>query len=86
MNEVVVTAKKPLIEVKPDKLVFNVESSINATATHWNYYRNHCVIVDRMKNIQLSGKNGVQISLTANPSTGRNRSCRLFTRTKQQRY
>src|SRR6185369_13210192 len=33
MNAVVVTAKKPIIEVKPDKLVFNVESSINATGS-----------------------------------------------------
>ena len=70
MNAVVVTAKKPIIEVKPDKLVFNVESSINATGSNALelLQKSPGVVVDKDDNIQLSGKNGVKIYIDGKPS------------------
>ncbi len=70
MTAVVVNAKKPIIEVKPDKLVFNVESSINATGSTALelLQKSPGVIVDKDDNIQLSGKNGVRIYIDGKPS------------------
>ncbi len=63
MNEVVVSAKKPLIEVKPDKLVFNVESSVNATGSDAfeMLRKSPGVQVDNNDNISLRGKSGVRV-------------------------
>ncbi len=70
MDAVVVTVKKPIIEVKPDKLVFNVEASINATGSTALelLQKSPGVIVDKDDNIQLSGKNGVRIYIDGKPS------------------
>ena len=70
MGEVVVTSKKPIIEVKPDKLVFNVEASINAIGSNALelLQKSPGVIVDKDENIQLSGKNGVKIYIDGKPS------------------
>ena len=70
MDEVVVTAKRPLVEVKPDKTVFNVEGSINATGyTAFELLRKSPgVIVDNEDNIILQGKNGVQVYIDGKPS------------------
>jgi hypothetical protein len=70
LNEVVVTAKKPIIEVKPDKMVFNVEASINATGSNALelLQKSPGVIVDKDDNIILSGKNGVRIYIDGKPS------------------
>ena len=34
LQDVTITAKKPMIEVKADKTIFNVEASINATGSN----------------------------------------------------
>jgi len=70
LNEVVVTAKKPIIEVRPDKTVFNVEASINATGSNALelLQKSPGVIVDKDDNIVLSGKNGVRIYIDGKPS------------------
>jgi iron complex outermembrane receptor protein len=63
MKEVVVSAKKPLIEVKPDRLVFNVESAVNATGSDaFELLRKSPgVQVDNNDNISLKGKSGVRV-------------------------
>ena len=63
LNEVVVTAEKPMIQVMADKTVFNVNSSINtAGTTVWELFRKAPgVIIDNNGGIILEGKTGVQI-------------------------
>ncbi len=70
LEAVVVTAKKPIVEVKPDKLVFNVEASINATGNNGLelLQKSPGVIVDKDDNILLAGKNGVRIFIDGKPS------------------
>ncbi len=57
------TYKKPLIEVKADKTIFNVESSINATGSNAMelLQKSPGVVVDKDDNISMKGKNGVRI-------------------------
>ena len=63
LDEVVVKAEKPMIQVLADKTVFNVNSSINATGTSvWELFRKAPgVIIDNNGGIILEGKTGVQI-------------------------
>jgi iron complex outermembrane recepter protein len=63
LQEVVVTAKKPIIEVKADKTIFNVESSITATGSNAleMLRKSPGVQVDNNDNISMNGKNGVKI-------------------------
>lgn len=70
LKEVVVTARKPLVEVRPDKLVFNVEGSINAAGSNALelLQKSPGVIVDKDDNIILSGKNGVRVYVDGKPS------------------
>ncbi len=70
LDEVVVVAKKPIIEVHPDKTVFNVEGSINATGSNALELlrKSPGVIVDNNDNIILQGKNGVQVYIDGKPS------------------
>ncbi|MBK8702764.1 MAG: TonB-dependent receptor [Saprospiraceae bacterium] len=70
LNEVVVAARKPLIEVRPDKTVFNVEGSINAVGnTAFELLRKSPgVVVDNNDNIILQGKNGVNVYIDGRPS------------------
>ncbi|MEP6466502.1 MAG: TonB-dependent receptor [Parafilimonas sp.] len=70
LKDVVVTAKKPLIEVKADKTILNVENSINAVGNDALELlrKSPGVMVDKDDNISLSGKNGVQIYIDGKPS------------------
>ena len=63
LSEVVVTAEKPLVEVRPDKMVFNVENTINASgSTAFELLRKAPgVVVDNNDNINLLGRAGVQV-------------------------
>ncbi len=69
-DEVVVKAKKPLIEVKADKMVFNVEGSVNAIGTNaFDLLRKSPgVVIDKDDNLILKGKNGVRIFLDGKPT------------------
>jgi iron complex outermembrane recepter protein len=60
---VTVLSKKPYIEVKADKTVINVESSINATGSNALEIlaKSPGVIVDKDDNISLKGKSGVMV-------------------------
>lgn len=65
LKGVTVTAQKPLIEVKSDMTVFNVESSVNAagsTALEL-LQKSPGVIVDQNDNVILKGRSGVQVQI-----------------------
>ena len=63
MQSVVVVAKKPMIEVKADKTVFNVEQSINASGSNALelLQKSPGVQVDNNDNISMKGKTGVRV-------------------------
>lgn len=67
---VTVTSKKPLIEVRADKTILNVEGSVNAIGTDaWGLLRKSPgVTIDKDDNISLAGKNGVQVYIDGKPS------------------
>lgn len=70
LKGVTVVAKKPMIEVKADKTIVNVENSINAVGNDGLELlrKSPGVTVDKDDNISLSGKNGVQIYIDGKPS------------------
>lgn len=63
LQGVTVVSKKPLIEVKADKTVFNVEASINATGSNALelLQKSPGVQVDNNDNITMKGKTGVRV-------------------------
>ena len=65
-----VIAKKPMIEVKADKMIFNVESSINDTGSDaFELLRKSPgVMVDNNDNISMKGKTGVKIYIDGKPT------------------
>lgn len=65
LKDVTVTARKPFVQILPDKTVVNVEAGItNAGATVMEVLeRSPGVTVDRNGNIALKGKPGVQIMI-----------------------
>lgn len=70
MKGVTVTSKKPMVEVKADKTILNVEGTINATGNDALELlrKSPGVVVDKDDNISLSGKNGVQVYIDGKPS------------------
>jgi iron complex outermembrane recepter protein len=70
MKAVTVTATKPLIEVKADKTIVNVEGTINAIGSDMLELlrKSPGVLVDKDDNISMGGKNGVQIYIDGRPS------------------
>ncbi len=63
LQGVTVTSKKPMIEVKADKTVFNVEASINATGSNALelLQKSPGIQVDNNDNISMKGKTGVRV-------------------------
>lgn len=70
MQAVTITARKPLIEVKADKTILNVEGTINATGSDALELlrKSPGVIVDKDDRLSMSGKNGVKIYVDGRPS------------------
>lgn len=70
LDEVTVKAKKPIVEVQPDKTRFNIEGSINAQGSNtFDLLRKAPgVVVDNNDNITLLGKNGVRVYINGRPS------------------
>ena len=85
LDEVVVTAQKPLIEVQPDKMVFNVEGSINATGNDGMELlrKSPGVVIDNNDNIMLLGKSGVRVFIDGKPSPLNASDLAQFLRTVQ---
>lgn len=65
LQEATVSGIKPLIEVHPDKTVFNVENSINSTGnTAFELLQKAPgVVVDNNDNVMLKGRGGVLIQI-----------------------
>jgi|GraSoiStandDraft_4_1057263.scaffolds.fasta_scaffold28853_1 iron complex outermembrane receptor protein len=63
LSGVVVNTKKPMVEVRADKMILNVEGTINATGTDALELlrKSPGVLLDKDDNISLAGKNGVQV-------------------------
>ncbi len=63
LQGVTVTSKKPMIEVKADKTIFNVEASINATGSNALelLQKSPGIQVDNNDNISMKGKTGVRV-------------------------
>ena len=70
LQNVTVTSKKPMVEVKADKMILNVEGTINAVGTDVLELlrKSPGVTVDRDDNLSLAGKNGVQVYIDGHPS------------------
>ena len=70
LKGVTVTARKPIVEVKADKTILNVEGTINATGSDALELlrKSPGVLVDKDDNLSLSGKNGVQVYIDGKPS------------------
>jgi len=70
LSQVVITGKKALLEVQPDKMVYNVAQSVNAAGTTGLdlLAKSPGVVVDMDKNIILQGKSGVQIFINGRPT------------------
>src|ERR1051326_6127922 len=63
LKAVTVTTKKPMVEVKADKTILNVEGTINSVGTDALELlrKSPGVMVDKDNNISLSGKNGIKV-------------------------
>lgn len=70
LKEVVVTSRRPVVEVKADKIVLNVEGSVNAVGQDALELlrKSPGVLVDKDNNLSVSGKNGVQVYIDGRPT------------------
>lgn len=70
LEAVDIVAERPLLEVKPDKTVFNVSGTVNAIGTNALELlkKSPGVVVDNNDNILLMGKSGVRIYIDGKPS------------------
>jgi iron complex outermembrane recepter protein len=70
LGEVVVSADRALIEIHPDKMVYNVSASASATGNNGLELLGKApgVLVDMDNNIILQGKSGVQIFINGRPT------------------
>ncbi len=70
LKEVTVAYRKPMIEVKADKTILNVEGSVNAVGQDALELlrKSPGVLVDKDDNLSLSGKNGVQVYIDGRPT------------------
>ncbi len=70
LGEIVVASTKPIIEVKPDKTVFNIEGSVNAIGNNALELLRKApgVVVDNNERLMLIGKSGVKIYIDGKQS------------------
>jgi len=70
MQGLTVTARKPPVEVKADKMIVNVEGTVNAVGSDALELlrKSPGVMVDKDENLSISGKNGVQVYIDGRPS------------------
>ncbi len=70
LKNVTVTTQKPMVEMKADKMIVNVEGTINAVGNDALELlrKSPGVLVDKDDNLSLSGKNGVQVYIDGKPS------------------
>ncbi len=70
LKGVTVTARKPIVEVKADKMILNVEGTINSAGSDALELLRKApgVMVDKDENLSVSGKNGVQVYIDGRPT------------------
>lgn len=70
LQGVTVTSQKPIVEVKADKTILNVEGTINATGSDALELlrKSPGVMVDKDDNLSIAGKTGVQVYIDGKPS------------------
>lgn len=70
LSGVVVTARKPVVEIKAEKTILNVEGTINSVGQDALELLRKApgVMVDKDDNLSLSGKNGVRVYIDGKPS------------------
>lgn len=70
MADVRITTERPLVTVKPDMTVFNVEGTVNAVGENafTLLRKSPGVAIDNNDNIMLLGKSGVRIYIDGKPS------------------
>lgn len=82
---VTVTARRPLVEVKADRMVVNVEGTVNATGNDGIELlrRSPGVMVDKDDNISIAGKNGTIVYIDGKPSPLRGADLAAYLRSMQ---
>lgn len=70
LKGITVSVRKPIIEVKADKTVLNVEGTINAAGSDALELlrKSPGVTVDKDENLTVNGKNGVQVYVDGRPT------------------
>ncbi|MDP4244752.1 MAG: outer membrane beta-barrel family protein [Bacteroidota bacterium] len=70
LKQAEVISRKPPVEVRADKIILNVEGSINAVGQDALELlrKSPGVLVDKDDNLSLSGKNGVQVYIDGRPT------------------
>lgn len=70
LANVTVTANKPMVEVKADRTILNVEGTINSMGSNALelLQKSPGVLLDKDENISLAGKNGVQVYIDGRPT------------------
>ncbi|HWB93524.1 MAG TPA: TonB-dependent receptor, partial [Puia sp.] len=70
LRETVVTGRKPLVEVRNDRVILNVEGSINEVGTDALELlrKSPGVTADKDNNLSLNGKNAVQVFVDGRPT------------------
>ncbi|AEE50448.1 TonB-dependent receptor [Haliscomenobacter hydrossis] len=70
LQGVTVKAQKPLLEIRPDKTIFNVEGSITASGSNaFDLLRKSPgVVIDNNDNITMLGRAGIRIYIDGRPS------------------
>lgn len=70
LRQAVVTGTKPLVEVRNDRIILNVEGSINEIGADALELlrKSPGVTVDKDNNLSLNGKNGVQVYVDGRPT------------------
>ena len=70
MSNVTVTASRPIVEVKADRTILNVEGTINSVGSDALELlrKSPGVMVDKDENLSVNGKNGVQVYIDGRPT------------------
>jgi outer membrane receptor protein involved in Fe transport len=70
LTQAIVQAAKPLVEVKPDRIILNVEGNINAIGSNALelLQKSPGVTMDKDNNLNLAGVSGVQVYIDGRPT------------------